>query len=465
MEFKRPRLSLTKAQVPSSQLAINFYLSPPLDNLSLEEFENHAVERLKALRIVEYVGMKYRKNSVQFRENLASELKLKSQISLYYREGEEELKQRFDHISHFILRLAYCKSEELRRWFLQQECDLFRARLQEHSNQLPQILKNYGLEYEPKLLSPDEELYKLVEASTSEDIIPKGGQLKPVHIYKVPFTEVLELIQSCEVYMENGYAFTTEQQFLSVIVNVFRINLSQALAATARQLPILEEDKRLLQILGSINEAYFGKDYGKGSNAKAGEVVPEMVDDLSKTSFPLCMRTLHESLRANHHLKHGGRLQYGFFIKAIGMKLEDALRFWREEFSKKMDVDQFDKKYAYNIRHSFGQEGIRKNYSAYSCMKIITSSPPASGECHGCPYKHMDKSSLLLRLRNLNLTQKGIQDILDLATGGHYQVACTRCFELTHKVDTLNQAINHPNEYFEESRKVLANEVKTEKKS
>jgi DNA primase large subunit len=34
-----------------------------------------------------------------------------------------------DNISHFICRLAYCRNEELRKWFLTQEQRLFNLRL------------------------------------------------------------------------------------------------------------------------------------------------------------------------------------------------------------------------------------------------------------------------------------------------------------------------------------------------
>lgn len=64
---------------------------------------------------------------------------------------------------------------------------------------------------------------------------------------------------------------------------------------------------------------------------------------LSKQSFPLCMRHLHETLRSTHHLKHGGRMQYGLFVKGIGLSLENSLKFWREEFSKNMDMDKVGK--------------------------------------------------------------------------------------------------------------------------
>ena len=51
-----------------------------------------------------------------------------------------------------------------------------------------------------------------------------------------------------------------------------------------------------------------------------------------------------------------------------------------------MTAEKFDKEHAYNIRHNYGKEGGRKDYSAFGCSKIIGSTVQ-SGDHHGRFYR------------------------------------------------------------------------------
>ena len=57
-------------------------------------------------------------------------------------------------------------------------------------------------------------------------------------------------------------------------------------------------------------------------------------------SFPPCMRRIQNELRAEHHLKYFARQQYGLFLKGAGMPLDESIRFFRDEFTKQMDVEK-----------------------------------------------------------------------------------------------------------------------------
>lgn len=64
------------------------------------------------------------------------------------------------------------------------------------------------------------------------------------------------------------------------------------------------------------------------------------------------------------------------FAQGIGLSLDSALAFWRTEFAKGgMPEDKFKKEHMYNIRHSYGKEGKRVNYTPASCMSVINSQP------------------------------------------------------------------------------------------
>ncbi|XP_009867879.1 PREDICTED: DNA primase large subunit-like, partial [Apaloderma vittatum] len=82
---------------------------PPTENISLVEFESFAIDRLKLLKVVENLGVSYARSSDLYKTKLESELrKLKFPYKALAEDDYEA--RRKDHISHFILRLAYCQS-------------------------------------------------------------------------------------------------------------------------------------------------------------------------------------------------------------------------------------------------------------------------------------------------------------------------------------------------------------------
>jgi len=99
-----------------------FYIVPPQNDISLKDFEELAIERLKLLRIIEQAGLKYPKIlSDEWKEHIINELNLeglKYFVRLIKGNGntdQDKQSRRRDYLSHFILRFAYCRSEELRR--------------------------------------------------------------------------------------------------------------------------------------------------------------------------------------------------------------------------------------------------------------------------------------------------------------------------------------------------------------
>eukprot|EP00111_Clytia_hemisphaerica_P000380 TCONS_00001051-protein len=449
---------------------------PPRGDIALEEFETYAVDRLKLLREVENINIRFKKNSpdhytkmkkalVDFSPNYFEKTnpadskefefkadKEKKEKEMRIKLGEERRK---DYVSHFILRLAFARSEDLRRWFLTQELELFRFKFTELKQHIQSFLQENQLEYKP---IDDTEKNKLANKLKAAMFNAKEVNFPEMKFYKVPFTSVLDLVRSRKVYLEKGEAYVPETELVSIILGIYRTHLSQALALTAKKLPYIEEDTRLLPMLKNLSSAYIGDSYtSKKENADDKLSLANMEEDVVK-SYPICMRNLHEGLRKDHHLKHWGRLQYGLFIKAAGLSLEEALLFWRSEFTKKMDLDKFEKQYAYNVRHSYGKEGKRADYTPYSCMKIITTNQPGPGDFHGCPFKHSDNDILKRRLQNYKIPNDSIKEILDLAKQQHYQIACSRYFEVTHKLPNGVTMINHPNQYFDESKKFLSGE-------
>lgn len=302
------------------------------------------------------------------------------------------------------------------------------------------------LDYAPL---PDDEISD-IKAGLYESTMGNNLIIEKLDFFKVPFTDVLDLVRTRKCYIKGGFAYVSTNEFTSVVATKHEQCIQDGLTAATRLLPVVEQDERIFHLIKSLHTSYTGKDY---TVASADAVPIESLDQLSKKSFPLCMRVCHETLRAKHHLKHGGRMQFGLFLKAIGVTLEDSMRFWQEEFTKIMDYEKFQKSYAYNIRHNYGKEGSMISYTPHSCLKIIGTAVAAQDVC-GCPFKQYDPSMLRAKLSGYGLSAAHVQEVATLAQRGHPQLACGRYFEITMDAP-LTDGISHPNGYFEQSQLVM----------
>ncbi|KAG5461947.1 MAG: eukaryotic and archaeal DNA primase, large subunit-domain-containing protein, partial [Olpidium bornovanus] len=177
----------------------------------------------------------------------------------------------------------------------------------------------------------------------------------------VDFEKIPDLVAKRHVYLRKGKAYLAASDQIGFIVNEFKARLMRTLEA----LPRMDEDERLVPVLNNMSKQTTAREYN-AKRAAAGAVNAETVDN-HVAHFPLCMRNLHNQLRRDEHLRHGGRLQYGLFLKVpagIGLPLDEALLFWKRMFAKTTD-DKFQKEYAYNIRHSYGMEGKRTDYTPF----------------------------------------------------------------------------------------------------
>ncbi|CAH8622883.1 unnamed protein product [Heterobilharzia americana] len=324
MEFK------SAAVAKHSPIRLQFYNCPPSEIIELNELEDYAVNRIRVLKCVEAVGQDCIRGNKEYEDKMITELtkiggfgKIFTLCSSSTKNIKEDIRK--DIISHFILQVAYCRSEDLRRWFVQQEVDLFRFRFLNERNKSasgPEVISKFlyenHLHFTHMSDSERSSLQRYLIAGTATI----GIDPNTTAFYKVHFTEVPELVRSRRVFIQGGYAFVPDPDLVSLVVSSFRTCLSRNLAHLGLTLGsrIACEENRVLPLLSSLSHRYLGEDYSTKAPV-TGIVKAEDVDGLARQPgiFPPCMSQLHEALKAHHHLRHTGRMQYGLFLKGIGL--------------------------------------------------------------------------------------------------------------------------------------------------
>ncbi|KAF9437965.1 hypothetical protein BGZ76_010335 [Entomortierella beljakovae] len=441
---------------------LNFYLTPPPLEISIEEFEQFALDRMQVLTALNTFITAPAESSKNTSENLARNVEeaIKKYMPMHTSggtsHGELMMERKKDHISHFILRLAYSRryymkttriacsksknsldlptklitsvfdSQELRSWFLRVESALFKYRFEKESpDGQYEFLTVQNLSWDK--VSEEEKATLIEKLKLSASSAFKQINVDQEGFFKVDFEKAIGLVGRRQIYLEGGKAYVPMSDQVVLALEQFKERLSTALEATARALPALEEDDRLAPVLNNINKQYLGREFT--TSAIAGEIQAQDIENL-KVHMPLCMENIHNELKREKHARHGSRMQYGLFLKGIGLSLDQALIFWQSAFEK-LTPDQFNKQYSYNVRHLYGMEGKRTDYTPYSCRHIIQNNAPGTNDHHGCPFRHSSENNLLSTLTNHNLDEFDKMDVMGLVKGKHFQLACTKYYEVT----------------------------------
>ena len=448
------------------RLLVQVYKDTPEAELSLEQVEQFALDRKCVLEGIDKAfakGLKSEKLSAEINALLLQYLPLRNH-------NEHELQEDLfkDKASHDLLAFIYSKKQDLHRWFVQQEDRLFKHRFNFWSvdtrAKVIRELRGDGFQ------TINEEEYEDVKEHLlavfgwrdmnmhNEAFSRDPLNRKPFrnvedawkHIHKVPFEEVPGLVRGRQVFLKGGHAYVLSRDLDSIVSFSFCKRLRDKLAKYHRAKyaeTMHDERERLAGMFKMIADARVGPVYA----VEAGKVTVGHVHEALNASAPLCMQSSYSVLQSEGHLKDNGRRQLGLFLKGIGLSMADALLFWRKYFTN-VDGERFEKQYAYNIRHQYGQEGKRTNYKPFDCTQVINASPDTSGAT-GCPYRNHGTETLRSTLAKMGVAADVVQGVLAKRQESQYKEACTQVFRALHKNSSFKDVVQHPNQYFSESRK------------
>ena len=148
-------------------------------------------------------------------------LPLKSNSSRSQKIQEERRK---DHYSHFILRLAFSSTEDLRQRFSRLETQLFRLRFKDDDpRERQEFVRSLNLEWDEVKEDEKREL--------RDELLAASGQKKgeDQEWFKVDWERVPELVEQRRVLLKRGKAYVPQREQMSLVVAEFTRKLNDAL--------------------------------------------------------------------------------------------------------------------------------------------------------------------------------------------------------------------------------------------
>merc|ERR1719379_1825614 len=227
--------------------------------------------------------------------------------------------------------------------------------------------------------------------------------------YEFPFHEVHpSLIAARRVVVRGGKAFVPSSVLWLILVGKFKQSLAEGLEAAFHGLPAALADPRIGGFVRLLQEHGLQLLVAPKSNAEdPGEKLSVgNFEEFLVRSFPPCMRRLVEHQREQ-------------------------------------------KKYTYDVDHTYGKKGHMQGQNTCGCPKIVGYPGEAAGQAHGCPFKQLDVRGVKELMYKWRLPEKHINEVEKLVTNGnHYQLACIEYFRGTHAGSEGDGVGNAPMDFF-----------------
>ena len=331
-------------------------------------------------------------------------------------ETHEEFMTRADReiLGHGLLRIAAASDMKVASWLVETEGDLFyerfKASLKTEKDAILDYL--YG-----DLAISGEELSRRLD----EDVLVKFHFVNPLEqrrrkllrdsnilrdrsglkdVLAIRYTQVPDVLKQRKFVLYHGWILGTTESLLSVIKKRFEHLLKSRISEIGER---LESTPALGRMSSSILEYLEDEDtkplikpryesFGIDHIELDGSVEENVL------ILPPCLQDLIHKVNATGYLTHWERFQLGIFLKVTGMPIEEQLRYW---YNKAVDnigmtFEEFSNRAGYIIRHIYGMEGGKIDYTMPSCKTI-------QDKMH-CTFKH----------NNVETVSKMLADIIDM---------------------------------------------------
>ncbi|XP_037287586.2 uncharacterized protein LOC119180581 isoform X1 [Rhipicephalus microplus] len=331
---------------------------------------------------------------------------------------------RQDSVSHFFLRLLLCPFKSALNTVVQAESMLFQCRFEALNwNERRAIIE--------RAFSESNELLKCHVSQQFRDVLttltrvldamlknwPRIVEAKQFSV-NVPFEHALSLVSARRVILQAGDAVIQEHHLSEFLAGMFQAACEQGTAHFKRsaRFRTLHQDERMAELRKSLRAAFEAQ---RGYFMTCSPLKADEVDGQAAVYFPPCMSALYATLKRDRRLAHEHRFVFSLFLKEIGLDLKEAIEFWSRHYveppGKQATCSHTwqanTSRLTYSVRHMYGQEGRRVDYTAHGCAQVQDNGL--------CPFT-TDKFQAIYGKEQV----EDMEDIAQLCENKQYVAAC-----------------------------------------